>query len=144
MLKHICMNRLPRFLKLLSVLVIGSCLLFLTPAQLAVAQQQVIHVVYITNVTDSSFTVSWTTDQASNGIVEWGTTTSLGQTASDPYTNITTHYVVISGLYSLTTYYFQVRSGTTVDNNNGAYYQVTTGDLLDPHNPGGFWYLGYM
>jgi len=36
------------------------------------------------------------------------------------------HFVKLGGLKEQTTYYFYVQSGTTVDNNNGQYYQFTT------------------
>ena len=35
--------------------------------------------------------------------------------------------MVIGGLAPLTTYYFQTRSGSLIDNNGGAFYTVTTG-----------------
>ncbi len=95
-----------------------------------------LHQVFITNLRDGSFVVSWTTALASDGFVDWGTTTSLGSTASDPVTNTTTHYVTISGLYPSTTYYFQVRSGSATDNNGGAYYSSTTGPTLNIPIPG--------
>ena len=44
----------------------------------------------------------------------------------------TTHHVTISGLAASTSYYVDVVSGATVDNNGGAHYRVTTGPALDP------------
>ena len=61
--------------------------------------------------------------------------TSLGTTKSDPAGNAVTHYVTISGLSPNTAYYFQVRSGASTDNNDGAFYSVTTGPTLAP-SPG--------
>src|SRR3989344_7707037 len=37
--------------------------------------------VRVSNITDSSFNVSWTTDRDTIGFVEWGETTDLGQLA---------------------------------------------------------------
>jgi hypothetical protein len=96
-----------------------------------------INKVYVSNVRSNTFVVSWTTDGASDGHVDYGTTTSLGSTASDTVTSTTTHYVTISGLSPSQQYYFQVRSGTDTDNNGGAYYQVTTGPALSPPGGGG-------
>ncbi len=92
----------------------------------------VFHPVYITDVNDNSFVVSWTTDEASAGQVDWGTAPeSLTTTTADLMTeDTTTHYVIIGGLTSGETYYFQVRSGGETDDNGGAYYSVTTGPTL--------------
>ena len=96
-----------------------------------------INKVYVSNVRSNTFVVSWTTDGASDGHVDYGTTTSLGSTVSDSVSSTTTHYVTISGLNISQQYYFQVRSDTATDDNAGAYYQVTTGPALTPHGTGG-------
>lgn len=95
-------------------------------------QQGAIHHVYIYDVTDVSFSVSWTTTTASNGIVNYGTSTPPGSSASDTVANTTTHYVQISGLTANTTYYISVESGGLVDDNGGSFYSVTTGPSLAP------------
>jgi len=94
-------------------------------------QQVTLHRVYITDVRDAQFVVSWTTDTPSDGRVEWGLTTTLGLTTTDAVVSTTSHYVTITGLVPARTYYFQVRSGTSLDNNHGAYYSVTTSPTLD-------------
>ena len=103
--------------------------------------------VRVTNIRDGGFVVSWTTDTASDGTVTWGTSTPPTQVVSDPVTSTTTHYVTISGRTQNTLHYFQVSStdgtGSTVDNNSGAYYTVTTGALLAP-NPGSNTIWGYV
>jgi len=90
----------------------------------------------ITNVTVSSLTlnsavISWTTDENSNSIVDYGETTSLGQIAGNFDDSTTTHSVTLTNLNASTTYYFQVRSqdsagNTATDNNSGNYYSFTT------------------
>ncbi|MCD6290452.1 MAG: hypothetical protein J7M34_08115 [Anaerolineae bacterium] len=96
----------------------------------------IVYRVYVTDVRDTSFTVTWITDIASDGHVDWGLSTSLGNTKSDPVANTTTHYVTVGGLSPNTTYYFRVRSGAAVDDNEGTYYSVTTGPTLDIPVPG--------
>lgn len=91
---------------------------------------QTISFVNITDVRDGSFVVTWETNTASDGYVDWGTSTPPGNTAADSVASTTTHLVQLSGLNPSTTYYFQVRSGTTTDDNGGAYYSVTTGPSL--------------
>lgn len=90
--------------------------------------------VRVTNINNGGFVVSWKTDTASNGTVTWGTSSPPTQVAVDPVSSTTTHYVTISGLTQNTLHYFQVSStdgtGSTVDNNSGAYYTVTTGAEL--------------
>lgn len=89
----------------------------------------------VTNVRDVSFTVSWITDGLTTGCVNYGTTTALGTTVCDErgasHTD-NTHYVTIDGLSPETTYYFDVVSGSTVDDNGGAHYTQTTGPMLHP------------
>src|SRR5947207_1088478 len=79
--------------------------------------------VNITNVqtistTTSSTQVVWTTDVASNSVVNYGTTTSYSSNAPVDPTMVTSHQVTVSGLSAGTTYYFQVQS-TDSKNNNG-------------------------
>jgi len=87
----------------------------------------------ITNVRDGSLSVSWITDSPSTGHVNFGPTTALGSTAYDDRGDATvddTHHVTLSGLSPETLYYFDVISGSTVDDNGGSHYTVTTGPTL--------------
>src|SRR5215472_12260846 len=77
----------------------------------------------ITNVqaisaTTSGTQITWTTDVASNSVVDYGTTISYGSSTSVDPTMVTSHQVALSGLSAGTTYYFQVQS-TDSKNNNG-------------------------
>ena len=98
------------------------------------ALYQTISDVRITNVRDVSFTVSWLTNVESTGEVRYGTDPNdLNQTAYDERgaaTSDDTHYAIVSDLQSETTYYFDVVSGGTIDDNGGAHYSVTTGPSL--------------
>jgi len=77
----------------------------------------------ITNVQATSTTtyttqIAWTTNVAANSIVDYGTTTSYGFSTPLDLTMVTSHQVTVSGLAAGTTYYYQVQS-TDSKNNNG-------------------------
>jgi len=67
------------------------------------------------NHTSSKVTISWITDTATTGSVNWGVSEgSLNNTANDDRGEShsdDTHYVTITGLSASTTYYYQVVSG---------------------------------
>ncbi len=94
----------------------------------------VISEVRVTNVRDTTFTVSWVTNQSATGEVHYGTDpANLNQSAHDDRgagTSDDTHYVTLLGLTSNTTYYFDVISNGTTDDNGGVHYTVTTGPTL--------------
>lgn len=121
--------------RLRATVILLTALLVATLPVVAIAQST-LYQVYVTDVGAAQFVVTWITDTAGDGHVDWGPTTSLGNTASDPDTSTTMHRVVVSGLSPSTPYYFQVRSGTITDDNGGDYYQVTTGASLTPPLPG--------
>lgn len=132
------MNVSNRFLSsVLKTVGIGLALVLLVcmvgPA--AAAPDLTLHRVYVTNVREGTFTVTWTTDLPSNAIVRYGTTTALGSSAVDPVSGITTHEVVITGLLPNTTYYFEVESGGVVNNNGGSYFTARTAPLLGGSPP---------
>jgi len=89
----------------------------------------------VTNVGNLSFTVSWITNVATTGQINYGTSPdALSSTAYDSRGQTTeddTHHVTISGLNASTPYYFDVISAETTDNNDGAHYEITTGPGLD-------------
>ncbi|MDD4875991.1 MAG: fibronectin type III domain-containing protein [Dehalococcoidales bacterium] len=89
----------------------------------------------ITNVGDRSFTVSWVTNVDTTGQISYGTSSdNLNSTAYDDRGQLTeddTHHVSVTGLLANTTYYFDVVSAETTDDNNAAHYEVTTGPGLD-------------
>ncbi len=111
----------------------------------AAAAPDTISRVTISDVRDVAFTVTWVTSSASNGTVTWGTTTipAPSTAVADGVSSTTTHYVQITGLLASHTYYFYVSSGSDVDNNGGAYYQVTAGPTITPP-PAGHTIYGYV
>lgn len=87
--------------------------------------------VRVSNISHSSFTVSWITQKETVGHVSWGTNTALGQLARQiESTNKRVHSVTINGLQPAANYYFVINSGGTEFDNNGVPWAVTTGPAL--------------
>src|SRR6266704_4508103 len=77
----------------------------------------------ISNVQSGSLTTSgsqvvWTTNIPANSSVDYGTTTAYGSSTPVDSSMVTSHQVTLSGLAAGTTYYYQV-SSTDSKNNNG-------------------------
>ena len=75
-------------------------------------------------------TVTWITSKPADSLVQFGESVFLGRTAYDG-SLVTNHVVIVSGLLANHNYYYQVTSGdaadnTTVDDNNGKLYTLTT------------------
>ena len=68
-----------------------------------------------TNITTSSATITWNTDEPSTSHVDYGTTTSYGNTEGNGFL-VTNHSVGLAGLSPNTTYHYRVRS-TDASNN---------------------------
>ncbi|MGR9088537.1 MAG: Kelch repeat-containing protein, partial [Gammaproteobacteria bacterium] len=69
----------------------------------------VIGAVQATSITTDSATITWTTDEASNSVVDYGTTTGYGSTASDA-AGVTSHTVTLTGLSPNTLYHYRASS----------------------------------
>ena len=91
----------------------------------------VISNVEVSGLTLSSATITWTTNEPSDSLVNFGTSlTSLGNSKSDS-TLVISHSVTLTDLTSETNYYFEVQStdastNTATDNNGGSYFMFTT------------------
>jgi hypothetical protein len=70
----------------------------------------VISNVAVTNISNTSATITWTTDQASSSLVNFGTTTGYGSASTLDPTLVTSHTVTLTGLTLGTTYDFDVVS----------------------------------
>lgn len=75
----------------------------------AQSEPPVISSISISEVTDTSVKISWSTNLNSNSVVEYGTTDSYGTTNTDS-TQTTSHSVTLTGLSSNTTYHFRLKS----------------------------------
>jgi hypothetical protein len=70
----------------------------------------------VSGQTGTAVTISWTTNEASDSQIEYGTTTGYGSsTAIDPST-VFSHTQVLTGLTPATTYHFKVLSSDAADN----------------------------
>ena len=89
--------------------------------------------VRISNITDTSFTISWITDRETSGFVKWGeSATSLDKTELDELKDQSfTHLLTLRGLTPQTTYFFKINSGGEDFDNNGIAWQVTSGATLE-------------
>ena len=91
----------------------------------------------ITNLSFSSFTVSWTTEKETSGFIRFGETSSLGQTFADDRDQISgstgsfqAHYVTLKNLKPKTTYFFKLGSGGKIFDNSGKPYEIATAGTI--------------
>jgi len=88
--------------------------------------------VRVTNITDSSFTVTWLTESAVLGYITWGENKSaLSKSKEDEIgKNSFTHTVSISGVNAQQDYYFVINSDGSEYDNNGVEWQTKTAPRL--------------
>src|SRR5205823_5843381 len=70
----------------------------------------VISGVAASSITSSGATIAWTTNEASDSQVDYGTTTAYGSSSALNASAVTSHSAVLSGLNGATLYHFRVRS----------------------------------
>lgn len=93
--------------------------------------------VRITNITDTSFTVSYTTSDKITGSINYGKDQALGLTALDSRDkqsgNVKTykvHNIEVNNLSPQSQYYFTILSGQDTYLNNNQPFQVSTGPTI--------------
>jgi hypothetical protein len=93
--------------------------------------------VRVTNVTDSSFTVSYKTDDKFIGSINLGTNPSLGQISRDDRDQqsgslgtFKLHNITVRNLKPTTKYYFSIISGQDTFLNNDQPYEIDTSSLI--------------
>jgi len=90
-----------------------------------------------TNVSDSSFTVTWTTDKNTEGFIKWGeSASSLDKTATtSPIQASNIHSITVYGLIPDSNYFFKINSDGASFDNEGIPWEVKTGlKLTTPPN----------
>lgn len=94
--------------------------------------------VRITNITDTSFTVSYTTDEKTSGSINYGNDQNLGLSALDvrdkqsgSVKNYQIHNIEVNDLTPQTKYYFTIISGQDTYLNNNQQFQVNTGPTIN-------------
>lgn len=84
-----------------------------------------ISAVQATGVTHAGATITWTTNEPADSLVEYGTSTSYGSTSTLDPSLVTSHSQSISGLAASTTYNFRVKSkdasGNLATSTNGTF-----------------------
>ncbi len=82
--------------------------------------------VRVTNINANSATISWQTTEAVIGQIEYGTTPGSFLLRATETAQGTNHSVTLSPLLPETIYYFRIRVGDEVYDDNGAPYSFTT------------------
>lgn len=101
--------------------------------------------VKVTNITDRSFTVTFTTPDKTASVVSYGTDKNLSETTLDDRDKKTgsiapylVHQITIPNLQPNTTYYFSITNGQDTYLDNGNPYQTQTAPALGAENPNAF------
>lgn len=96
----------------------------------------------ITNVSDTSFTVSFTTEENVIGTISFGKDKNLENNSIDDRDQLTgnvkpykLHHITLNNLNPSTKYYFSIVSGRDSFLNNGAPYEVTTANIISEQPP---------
>jgi hypothetical protein len=100
--------------------------------------------VRITNITDTSFTVTYATDGQVPGSLNYGKDKTLGQSGLDDrdqqtgnLSNYNIHNITVQRLSTQTQYFFTITSGQANYSNDNQPFMVTTGPTLSsPSNQG--------
>ncbi len=93
----------------------------------------VISAVTSSGMTTTGATISWTTNEASDTQVEYGTTTAYGSTTTLNTSQLTSHLQSVSGLSARTLYHYRVKSKDAAGNlATSADLTFTTSSVLPP------------
>lgn len=87
--------------------------------------------VLISNITDTSFTVTWVTSKETAGFIKLGNSATLDKTLTDSIDNPSyTHFITAKDLSPATTYFFKINSDGEDFDSNGTPWQAKTGPTL--------------
>ena len=80
----------------------------------------------LTNLSDNSASLSWTTDKEIAGFIVWGTKPTELTQSQRAEIKSKTHYFTLRGLTPKTLYYYKIGTGGKTYDNNGSPYTFTT------------------
>jgi len=84
------------------------------------------------SITNTSAVITWTTDEAADSEVQYGTTTSYGSSQSNA-SYVTAHSITLTGLNSSTLYHYKVISADSSSNSSeSGDYTFTTSSVPPP------------
>lgn len=113
----------------LTLFLSGNAILFVTKAAAGSDPKNI----QISNITDASFTISYTTDAPETGSISYGPDTSLAQVALDDRDQQASgaaehqiHFITVKNLAPGTKYYYAIISGSQKAENNGVPFEITT------------------
>lgn len=88
--------------------------------------------VRVSNLTDTSATVSWITDDQTAGFISYGTSQNTGTVINETENDekFSTHSITLTGLSPNSDYFFKINSEGSTFDNNGVPWQFTTGSSL--------------
>ncbi len=93
----------------------------------------VISAIGSSSITGSGATISWTTDEASDSLVKYGTSSGTYTLTKTSATDTTSHSLALTGLSEETTYYYVVNSTDPSSNSaESSEYSLTTHDSTPP------------
>src|SRR5579884_239853 len=125
-------------LALPGVLIVAVALVSVVRTTRAAPLALSIRSVTVTNVTDSSITVNWVTDQplTGGGAITYGTTSAhLGTKVLEPVSSGQrgdVHSITVRSLSPSTTYYFAIADADATQPDSGYVFRVSTGPSLPP------------
>ncbi len=89
--------------------------------------------VKVTNIGESSFAVSWTTDKKVLSYIKWGEDQNPKKTTQEENPEVSNlHYITLRNLTPNKTYYFKINSDGKDFDNNGIPWQTQTATSLEP------------
>jgi len=114
---------------LAGIFLLNSAQIFKIGADASVAAKDI----RVANISDTSVTISWTTDKETSGYLIWGNSQDSvnkienEDASSQKYLN---HSINLTGLTTKTKYFYKINSDGTTFDNSGIPWQVTTGASL--------------
>jgi len=123
----------------ITLLLSGNTFIFISKATVGADPKNV----QVSNISDTSFTISYITDAPAAGTISYGTDPSTPTIALDDRdqqssgaTEHQVHFITVKNLLPATKYYFVIDSGSQKVNNNGNPFVITTAASLPAQSAG--------